>query len=138
LSATARAAESLTYADASALVKLVAAEAESDALEQYLELRGTQLISSRIAVVEVTRAATLSNEALRAEAEALLASCVLVDVGTAILEHASALASAQLRSLDAIHLATALDVDPDEMIVYDLRLAHAAEALGLRVAAPGR
>lgn len=96
------------------------------------------MISSRIAVIEVTRTATLSNPALRPEADALLATCLLVDVGTAILERAADLASARLRSLDAIHLATALDVEPDEMIVYDERLAEAAEAVGLRTLSPGR
>lgn len=120
------------------MAKLVVDEPESDALEEYLQTGAVRLISSRIAVVEVTRTATLSNPALRGEADALLATCMLVDVGAAILERAANLASVRLRSLDAIHLATALDVEPDEVIVYDERLAEAAEAAGLRTASPGR
>jgi uncharacterized protein len=138
LSATATAADRLAYADSSALAKLVVDEPESAALEQYLQTGAIRLISSRIAVVEVTRTATLSNPALRPEADALLTTCLLVDIGTAILERAADLASARLRILDAIHLATALDVEPDEMIVYDERLAEAAEAVGLRTMSPGR
>jgi uncharacterized protein len=138
LSATATSADRLAYADSSALAKLVVDEPESEALERYLQSGAIPLISSRIAVVEVTRTATLSNPALRAEANALLATCLLVDVGAAILERAAELASARLRSLDAIHLASALDVEPDEMIVYDERLAEAASAVGLRTISPGR
>lgn len=138
MSATATGADRLAYADSSALLKLVVDEPESEALERYLEAGQTPLISSRIAVVEVTRTAKLANPALREAAEALIGTCQLVDVGAAILERAAELASARLRTLDAIHLATALDVEPDEMIVYDGRLAEAAVAAGLRTMSPGR
>ena len=138
MSATAKGADRLAYADSSALAKLVVDEPESEALERYLQRGPVALISSRIAVVEVTRTAILSNPALREEADALLATCLLVDVGAPILQRAAELASARLRSLDAIHLATALDVEPDEMIVYDDRLVEAAAAVGLRTMSPGR
>jgi uncharacterized protein len=138
LSATATAADRLAYADSSALAKLVVDEPESEALERYLASEAISLISSRIAVVEVTRTATLANPALRGEADALLATCLLVDVGAAVLERAAELSSARLRTLDAIHLATALNVEPDEVIVYDERLTEAAAVVGLRAIAPGR
>jgi uncharacterized protein len=138
LSATATTADRLAYADSSALAKLVVDEPESEALEQYLLTASFRLISSRIAVVEVTRTATLANPTLREEADALLATCLLVDVGSAIIERAANLTSIQLRSLDAIHLATAVDVEPDEVIVYDERLAEAARAAGFHTSSPGR
>lgn len=138
MSATATGADRLAYADSSALAKLVVDEPESKALEQYLRRGRIPLISSRIAVVEVRRTATLSNPALREEVDALLATCLLVDVGATILERAADLASARVRSLDAVHLATALEVEPDEMIVYDDRLAEAAAAVGLCTSSPGR
>jgi uncharacterized protein len=138
LSATATTADRLAYADSSALAKLVVDEPESEALEQYLLTASFRLISSRIAVVEVTRTATLANPTLREEADALLATCLLVDVGSAIIERAANLTSIQLRSLDAIHLATAVDVEPDEVIVYDEHLAEAARAAGFHTSSPGR
>jgi uncharacterized protein len=97
------------------------------------------LATSRIALVEVTRATSIANpspEAL-AEAERLLASCLLVDVSDGLLRAASRLTSRQVRSLDAVHLASAQRVDPDAMLVYDRRLRDAARSAGFLVAHPG-
>lgn len=67
----------------------------------------------------------------------LLDDVVLIDVDRSILSRAATLASASLRSLDAVHLATALSVEPDVLLAYDRALRQAARSLGLRVAAPG-
>lgn len=67
----------------------------------------------------------------------MLAACLLVDVTDQVLRSAASLASRELRTLDAIHLATALHIDADELVAYDRRLVRAAEREGLRVAAPG-
>jgi predicted nucleic acid-binding protein len=69
-------------------------------------------------------------------AEALRA-VVLVDVGRAICARARLLDPADLRTLDAIHLATALEVGVREVIVYDTRLGAAAAAYGMDVLSPG-
>lgn len=60
----------------------------------------------------------------------------LVAVTRDLLRRAAELTSERLRSLDAIHLATALEVDPDEVVAYDRRLLEAAEAAGLRTSSP--
>jgi predicted nucleic acid-binding protein len=89
--------------------------------------------------VEVIRATSIANPSpeMRAEAERLLASCLLVNVSDRLLRAAARLSSRQVRTLDAVHLASAQRVDPDAMLVYDRRLADAARAIGFRVAHPG-
>lgn len=128
----------LLYLDASALVKLVVEEPESVALAAHVD-GGSALATSRISLVEVPRATAIANPtaAVRFETDRLLASCVLVDITDALLRTAAALASASLRTLDAIHLATALRVEPDELIAYDRRLLAAAAEQGLATAQPG-
>jgi predicted nucleic acid-binding protein len=127
----------IAYLDASALVKLVVLERESSALAAWLEPVET-VASSELAVVEVHRAARVANPGPDASLRAfrVLDSCLLVEVGRDLIDAAARLAGMRLRSLDAIHLATALGVGPDRFVVYDERLAEAARAQGLVVAAP--
>ena len=73
-----------------------------------------------------------------ARVDRLLSWCTLVDVSPAVLRGARRLASASLRMLDAIHLASALRVEADELVAYDARLLEAALEQGLRVVTPGR
>jgi predicted nucleic acid-binding protein len=126
------------YVDSSALVKLVIEEPESIPLEGYL-LRDALLATSRIALVEVPRATALANpsEEVRTEAARLLQACILVAVGDRVLRQAAAITSREVRTLDAIHLSTALYIEADELITYDRRLFAAAEAQGVAAAAPG-
>ncbi|MGH2713104.1 MAG: type II toxin-antitoxin system VapC family toxin [Thermoleophilaceae bacterium] len=128
----------LVYVDSSALVKLVVEEPESAALEQHLA-DGPVLATSRIALVEVPRATGLANPApeVRSETERLLASCLLVDVTDGLLRAAASHASASVRTLDAIHLASALRIEADELVAYDRRLAAAADQCGLAASSPG-
>jgi predicted nucleic acid-binding protein len=128
----------LLYADSSALVKLVIEEPESASLERHVQDRRL-LATSRVALVEVARATAIANPAPEVQAEAgrLLRSCLLVDVTDALLRSAAGLTSAAVRTLDAIHLASALRIEPDELVAYDRRLLAAAAELGLTVASPG-
>ena len=111
-------------------------ESESAALEVHLA--SSILASSRIAIVEVLRATSLANPApaARAETERLLASLLLLDADEDLLRAAAAMTSATVRTLDAIHLASALRIGPDEFVAYDRRLAAAAASRGLTVASP--
>jgi predicted nucleic acid-binding protein len=119
-------------------VKLVIEEPESSTLEAYMP-RDTMLATSRIALVEVSRATALANpsDEVKTETERLLRSCVLVAVSDRILRDAAALTSRDVRTLDAIHLATALYIEAEELVAYDRRLLAAAHAEGVDVAAPG-
>lgn len=113
-------------------------ETESADLERHLAA-GQLVATSRIAVVEVSRATAIANPGpkMRHETDRLLDHCTLVEIADGILRRAATLASTKIRALDAIHLASALEVEADEFLVYDRRLQAAADELGLRVASPG-
>lgn len=127
------------YLDSSALVKLVLPEAESPALLKLLR-KEVQPISSELATVEVVRAARRASpdSEVHHRAAAVVAAVHLVRVDSAILEKAASLEPENLRSLDAIHLASALSLalDIEAMVVYDTGLAEAATKAGLRVLTP--
>ncbi len=128
----------LAYVDSSALVKLVIDEPESSALESYLDGRESLLATSRIALVEVSRATTLANpsDVVQHEVDRLMSSCMLVAVTIELLRSARKLASATVRTLDAVHLASAIRVEADEFVAYDSRLLAAAREHGLHASAP--
>ncbi len=128
----------LLYADSSALVKLLVAESESAALKAELTDRPA-IVTSGLARVEVARAVRIQTRGDRKawkRALDLVESLRLIEVMDSVLTEAAAFASAQLRTLDAIHLASALRTRPDAMITYDRRLAEAAVAARLNVLAP--
>ena len=119
-------------------MKLVIEEPESVDLASHCA-NDVVLATSRLALVEVPRAARIANpsEELQQETRRLLDACLLVDVSDRLLRSAAALASRKVRTLDAIHLATALYIDADELVAYDRRLLDAAGEQGLQAAAPG-
>ncbi len=130
-------AEGVTYLDSSALVKLAVAEAESTALRRYLRRR-QPLVSSALARTEVGRALLPSGAEAARRGEEVLARLDLVRMTDSVLKLAGQNQSAELRSLDAIHLATAQQLGDDlgRVVTYDGRMAAAATALGWDVVAP--
>ncbi|HEY7370190.1 MAG TPA: type II toxin-antitoxin system VapC family toxin [Thermoanaerobaculia bacterium] len=129
----------MIYLDSSALVKWIVREAESEALLAFLAKR-VEPVSSALAWLEVTRTLrrTTTTPEERARAEAVLAAVSRMPVTDAVLDLAMRIPPPNLRTLDAIHIATALTAGPGlEMIVtYDERLAAAAAANGIDVLAP--
>ncbi len=128
---------SQTYVDSSALVKLIVDEPETDALRRHIASAGP-LASSILATVEVSRAVARVAPASMAEVAAVLQALNVMAFDARIAARAAALGPASLRALDAIHLATALELR-DELtafISYDERLLAAARDLGLPVVAP--
>jgi predicted nucleic acid-binding protein len=128
------------YLDSSAIVKLVVREEETSALEGDCAQRAG-LLTSRLAATERTRAARrVSPRQVLQQVEAVLESFVLVEVSVAILTRAGHLDPPSLRTLDAIHIATAeaLDVPGLAFVTYDDRLAGAAALHGLALVQPGR
>ena len=128
------------YVDTSALVKLVIRESESEALRTEIDRR-SGLIASRLVLLEARRVILRRpDHRLMSTLAAVLDVVVMVDITRAILEQAADVAPPALRSLDAIHVATALSAgDPAiAVITYDQRLADAARANGLTVVQPGR
>jgi len=127
----------ILYLDTSALVKLVKEEVESLALRTALE-SAAGLVSSDLARVELRRAAVRQGAPVVRGTTAVLARLVLVPLGRAVLDLAGELEPAALRTLDAVHLASAQLVGDrlDSFVTYDRRLGEAARIAGLRVAMP--
>ncbi len=128
----------MLYLDSSALVKLVVVEAESASLGSYLRAFSGRRASSALARVEVPRAVRAEGNWAVISARTLLGKFDLLAMPPDLLDEAADLAPAGLRSLDAIHLASALRLGPrlTALVGYDRRLTEAATALGLPVAAP--
>jgi uncharacterized protein len=127
----------LVYLDASALVKLAVAEAETAALRAFLADRPHRA-TSILARVEVARALGRVGVDQQARLEAVLEGLVVVGLADEIVARAGRVGPPALRTLDAIHLATALELGADlaAFVTYDGRLADSARALGIAVAAP--
>jgi predicted nucleic acid-binding protein len=127
----------LTYVDSSAIVKLVVAEPESKALRRYLSRR-QPLVSSVLARTEVARALIPGGREAVTRGEDVLRRIQLLRINDRVLHDAGRMEPADLRSLDAIHLASARHLGPSvkQIVTYDERMATAARAGGWSVAAP--
>ena len=130
-------AEPAAYLDSSAFVKLFTSEAESRALDRYLA-SWPRTISSSLLHVEGLRIARKIGPQALVSARDWLGGMSLVPMDQAVLEEAASIGPRVLRSLDAIHLATArqLGTDLGVIVTYDRRLAEAAIELGMPVASP--
>lgn len=128
------------YLDSSALVKLVQVEAESSALRKFLRRhRDDGRVTSALARVEVVRAVAGGGPAAVAHARRLISRVDQVNLDHSLLDDAATLAlGSALRSLDAIHLASARLIGPDlrAVVTYDQRMSDAATAAGLVVESP--
>ena len=126
------------YLDTSAAVKLVQEERGSAALLTWMAERERMLASSSLLHSELLRTTRRSRPDLLAQARALLDHVTLIDVGWEVCERAGLLDPDGIRSLDAIHLASALALaeELEGIVTYDVRLQEAALAAGLAVVAP--
>jgi uncharacterized protein len=129
--------QKLTYVDSSAIVKLVVVEPESAALRRYLSRR-LPLVTSALARTEVARALLPSGSSAIARGQDVLRRIQLIRLNDRVLREAGLLQPAELRSLDAIHLACAAQLGSSvrQIVTYDERMADAAEAAGWSVASP--
>jgi predicted nucleic acid-binding protein len=124
------------YLDTSAFIKLVRSEPESPALRR--EMTGRELLSSTLLTVEGRRAAWRYGDLAAKRARAALTAITLIPLDQAILDAAVELNPAELRSLDALHLATVVSLGEDlgRLCCYDARMEDAAQALGIEVSQP--
>ncbi len=134
----------LFYADSSALVKLLRDEPESAALRAFLV--DADVVSCELALAEVPRAVrravskdpALPLDLLIDRAGELLEAIALQPLDRGLLLAAGALGEPALRTLDAIHVASAAGLSPlDAFVTYDERQAGAARLAGLRTVGPG-
>jgi len=133
----------LFYADASALVKLIRDEPESRALRAFIA--DADLVSCELVLAELPRAIrraaahdpSLPLDALAGRAHELVEAVALLPLDTGLLVAAGALAEPALRTLDAVHVAAAVDLSPiDAFLSYDERQGAAARLAGLRTVVP--
>jgi len=125
------------YLDTSAFLKLLVAEAESDALQAWLVAHGP-IWSSHLLRTEALRASLRLGIDQPAVDEALETVSLMLPAVSTFLT-AGTLEPAPLRSLDALHMASALELgdDLEGLVTYDARLAGAASAASVTVVAPG-
>lgn len=133
------------YVDSSALMKRVLDEPESDALLERLDelaADSSELVSSALARIEVSRSLKNSSVLLgsipvgESDAAAMVGVSI-VPISEEVVTLARMVGPRTLRSLDAIHCATAAFVEADAMLTYDVRLAAAALEIGMAVESPG-
>lgn len=130
-------AETVWYVDSSAIVKLVAREPESAALRRFIQRR-RPLVASALVRTEVNRAVLgLGDPFLRRVAD-VLGRIDLVRVNSQVLSDAGHMEPTTLRSLDAIHLATAalFGATLSGVVTYDAPMAEAARSFGWKVSSP--
>ena len=125
----------MLYLDSSAIVKLVAREPETPNLVEAVRA-DPAVVSSALAWTEVIRAVRRARGRV-ARAKEVLEGIALVPIDDGILRGAADLSAAALRTLDAVHIATALSLGEDltTLVTYDGRLAEAATAAGIAVSA---
>jgi predicted nucleic acid-binding protein len=126
----------MIYADTSALTKLVISEQHT---ESMLAISAGTMVSSELAITELRRAVRHHAPDRMVVAERLLSEITTIAISRDILRLAGSLDPATMRSLDAIHLATAILVrdDIDALVAYDERLLSAARLAGIPTASPG-
>lgn len=129
----------MIYLDTSALVKLVFEEDESAALAEWVAERvEVPKISSDVSIVELLRTCRRIDEAAVGAASLLFGGIDLLPVDRSVIDQAATVTPNELRSLDAIHLASALSVKAHltAFVAYDSRLCSAALQAGLKVESP--
>jgi hypothetical protein len=126
----------LAYADASALVKLILQEADSPAMHRWF-VEAERVVTSRLGVVETIRASRRYPHET-AHRDRVIGDLEVLELSADIARRAGDVQPPLLRTLDAVHVASALALGPelDAFVTYDARLASAARALGIPVIQP--
>ena len=133
----------MIYLDSAAIVKLIRREKESEALHRWLTAEEDKsLVASSLVLTEVPRALRRTDPGRLAAVPTVLAKLNRVPMDDTVLATAAAYQDPMLRTLDAIHLASAQTLELEglpltALVTYDKRLLSAAADAGLATAAPG-
>lgn len=130
---------SLYYADTSAVIKLLVEETGSKAFAAFYDAHAdAEWVSSALLRIEITRAVARAMPTLLPDARDLLLAFSCIAIDDDIVEGAINEPDRGLRSLDAIHLATARILAPelDALVTYDDRLVRASGDAGLVTVSP--
>ncbi|MGH8876144.1 MAG: type II toxin-antitoxin system VapC family toxin [Stackebrandtia sp.] len=127
----------MIYLDSCAVVKLIRTEPESTALMNRVFAAAERIVTSELTIVETHRALIRCGcaEDSHNEADGFFEDITIVALAP-VIRAAARHPGQNLRSLDALHLATAMHLQPSAMITYDKRLASVAESAGLNVEDP--
>ncbi len=127
----------MIYVDTSALAKLVAAEPETESLRTYLRQNVMMpAASSELTLVELRRAALRRGGEAAESVEDVLARVDTYPLTREVIARASSMEPVALRTLDALHIATALEIRATAVVTYDQRMMQACHANGLDSIAP--
>lgn len=128
----------MIYLDSSAIVKLARREAHTDALRAWIAANAQPVCSSALARTEAARALARNEPAALAVLPSVLATLHQWPVSDRVLDDAAVLPGSTLRSLDAVHLATAVQMRSvlNWFVAYDKRLVDAALTSGLQAVTP--
>ena len=120
-------------------MKLIVAERGSTALRDWFDSSTARIFSGDLMRTEFVRAVRRSVPGREALARDIMGSILLVRMSATVCDRAALIEPRSLRSLDALHLAAALEAgdELEGILTYDDRLADAAKALGINVVAPG-
>lgn len=127
------------YADTSALTKLLKTEAESDAMRAWFDSSG-EVVTSDLARTELRRAAKRDDPDLLVGVREVLDRVSVLTLNSTTFDTAGLLDPPELRSLDALHIASALELgdDLEGIVAYDNTFLKAARANGIQTVSPGR
>jgi len=126
------------YVDTSGLAKLVLHETEGPALKSYLGENELTMVSSELTEVELVRVVARVDAGLVRLARNLLDSLFLLPITSSVRRAAGELFPGKIKSLNAIHLTTALEIKDDlaGLLTYDNRMADLANEAGLETPRP--
>jgi len=124
------------FLDISAAGKLVQAEAESEAMEQFANRSDVELVGSMLLETELRRMA-VRNGFDQADVSDVLDGITLYPFRDSDFMMAGILPGEMLRSLDALHIQCALSVGVDCVVTYDTRMIDACSQVGLVTVQPG-
>lgn len=125
----------ILYLETSAAAKLISREAETQALQEFLDDEAHHVLSSTLLETELRRAASRVGIDQRHVTD-VLARLEVIDLDRAMYSHAGLLPGANLRSLDALHIAAAMAAGADLIVSYDSRQVRAAADAGMSTIAP--
>jgi len=133
----------LVYLDSSAAVKLILREDDSNPLQRFIQgenpwQQALRLVGSDLVRVETLRACARSHPQGAAKASELMRAISLVRISPAHIALGATHPPPELRTLDALHLVTALTLTPElvGMLTYDQRLGASASAAGIKTFSP--
>ncbi len=124
------------YLDTSAALKLLVEEDESDAVARAIDGASPDLVGCWLLDTELRRAAQRETALTQESVSDFLDGIDLYEVPASLFREAGLLPGANLRSLDALHLAAAVRIGVDHLVTYDIRMSDSARALGLSVITP--